>query len=164
MVRAYRQLADEMDIKFSRDDLTRSDVIALLETHLDHARTHTPVEQVFALDLEALRGPDMSFWTGRRAGLLVTMGGLRVIEAGHGEIKSMHAVEDLRGQGLGGQMLDFLMQEARSMGLTRLSLETGTQAAYTSARALYASRQFAPCGALPGYPESEWSAFMTRLL
>jgi putative acetyltransferase len=153
-----------VDIEFRRDDVTGPEVIRLLETHLAHARLHTPIEQVFALDLDGLRGGDMHFWTGWLDDDLVTMGGLRVIESHHGEIKSMHTIERLRGQGIAGRMLDFLIAEARSMDLKRMSLETGSQAAYAPARGLYASRDFAECGPLPGYPESEWSAFMTRLL
>lgn len=144
--------------------MTGQAVLGLLETHLAHALAHTPAEQVFALDLDGLRGPGMHFWTGWTGDDLVTMGGLRVIEAGHGEIKSMHTIERLRGQGIAGQMLDFLVTKASSMGLARMSLETGSQAAYAPARALYVSRGFETCGPLPGYPESEWSAFMTRLL
>lgn len=53
-----------MDIEFRRDDVTGPDVIRLLETHLAHARLHTPIEQVFALDLDGLRARDMHFWTG----------------------------------------------------------------------------------------------------
>jgi len=153
-----------VDIEFRRDDVTGPDVIRLLETHLAHARLHTPIEQVFALDLDGLRARGMHFWTGWLDDDLVTMGGLRVIEIHHGEIKSMHTIERLRGQGIAGRMLDYLIAEARNMGLKRMSLETGSQAAYAPARSLYASRDFAECGSLPGYPESEWSAFMTRLL
>lgn len=151
-------------IRFKRDDLTGGEVRDLLEVHLAHARAHTPSEQVFALDLEGLRGDDMYFWTGWQGDALVAMGGLRVIAPGHGEIKSMHTVEALRGQGIAGQMLDFIMAEAGAVGLVRVSLETGSQAAFAPARALYTSRGFEFCDPLPGYPDSAWSAFMTRAI
>ena len=153
-----------MRIEFRRDDVTEPKVIRLLETHLAHARLHTPIEQVFALDLDELRGRDMHFWTGWVGADLVTMGGWRWIEPGQGEIKSMHTMERWGGRGIAGRMLDFLIAEAGSMGFSRMSLETGSQAAYAPARGLYASRGFEACGLLPGYPQSEWSAFMTRLL
>ena len=50
-----------MDLRL--DDLRHPAVIALLQEHLDWMRRTSPPESVHALDLDALRQPDIAFWT-----------------------------------------------------------------------------------------------------
>ena len=59
---------------------------------------------------------------------------------------------------------DLLMAEARSLGFTRLSLETGAQAAFQPARTLYARAGFVECRPFQGYALDPNSVFMTRPL
>ena len=47
---------------------------------------------------------------------------------------------------------------------TRLSLETGSMAAFAPARALYAGFGFEPCGPFAHYVPDPNSVFMTRAL
>ena len=51
--------------------------------------------------------------------------------------------------------------EAGARGYRRVSLETGTTAAFAPARALYASAGFIPCGPFGDYEANATSAFMT---
>jgi putative acetyltransferase len=64
----------------------------------------------------------------------------------HAEIKSMHTAEAARGRGIGRAMLTHLLDVARGRGFRRVSLDTGTTAAFAPARALYQSAGFVPCG------------------
>ena len=50
-----------MHIKF--DDLSGPEVIEFLEEHLQHMIDVTPPESVHALDIEALRKPEIIFWS-----------------------------------------------------------------------------------------------------
>jgi putative acetyltransferase len=50
----------------------------------------------------------------------------------------MHVLAEARGSGLSRRLLDHLMAEAKAAGFARLSLETGVQAMFQPARALYA--------------------------
>ena len=50
-----------MDLRL--DDLRHPAVIALLQEHLDWMHRTSPPESVHALDLHALRQPDIAFWT-----------------------------------------------------------------------------------------------------
>lgn len=52
-----------MSLQIRHDDLTHPAVIALLREHLDSMTLHSPPESIHALDLDALRRPDISFWT-----------------------------------------------------------------------------------------------------
>ena len=45
------------------DDLTGPEIAALLQAHLDTMALHSPPESIHALDLDALRVPDVTFWT-----------------------------------------------------------------------------------------------------
>ncbi len=52
-----------MTIRIETDDLTRPQVLALLEEHLRNMYAITPAEHVFALDAGKLRAPGVVFWT-----------------------------------------------------------------------------------------------------
>ncbi len=65
-----------------------------------------------------------------------------------GELKRMYVAPDERGHGIGRALLDRLEAEARTLGLARLVLETGTRQA--EALALYRRAGFT---AIPAYGE-----------
>jgi GNAT superfamily N-acetyltransferase len=56
----------------------------------------------------------------------VACGGMRQIDAAHGEIKRMYVVPARRGTGLAPAILETLEGDARARGWTRVVLETGT--------------------------------------
>jgi putative acetyltransferase len=58
-------------------------------------------------------------------------------------------------------MLDHLLAVARGRGFRRVSLETGSMAAFSPARSLYASAGFRPCAPFGDYRPSRNSTFMT---
>jgi putative acetyltransferase len=92
----------------------------------------------------------------------VGMGAFKRLAGTHAELKSMHVLAELRGQSLARAMLNHLIAEARVVGLTRLSLETGAQPGFAAARALYTRAGFAECPAFEGYRPDPPSVFMTR--
>jgi putative acetyltransferase len=61
-------------------------------------------------------------------------------------------------------LLGHLIALARDRGMRRVSLETGTMAAFGPARALYASAGFTPCGPFGGYQPSPDNTFLTLRL
>ena len=153
-----------MVLVVAADSPVAPDVVALLERHLAFARSHSPAEAVFALPSEHLVGPDVLFFSVRDDGVLLGVGALRLLGSGHAELKSMHTAVEARGRGVGRAVVRHLLLVARENGCERVSLETGSMAAFAPARALYASEGFEPCGPFGDYPASEHSAFMTRLL
>jgi len=146
------------------DDPAQPAVRALLEAHLDDMRATSPPESVHALDVEALRGPGIDFWTLSIDGALAGCGALRALTNEHGEIKSMRTDEAQRGRGVAGALVRHLLAEARSRGMERLSLETGSQAFFAPARRLYARHGFEVCGPFGDYLLDPNSVFMTRTL
>jgi GNAT superfamily N-acetyltransferase len=59
--------------------------------------------------------------------LAIGCGGLRTLDASHGEIKRMYVIPERRGTGVSTALLTALEGEARGRGWDRLVLETGDQ-------------------------------------
>jgi putative acetyltransferase len=150
--------------EISVDDPRRPDVRALLERHLALMLSVSPPEHSFALDVDALLDPAITFCSLRADGELLGVGAIKQLDAGHAEIKSMHTSQAARGHGVGRAMLNHLLDLARSRGYRRVSLETGTMAEFGPARALYSSAGFEACGPFADYQPSEDNCFMTLAL
>lgn len=155
---------DAAAITVLRDDPLRPDVRALLDAHLRALAPTAPVGSRHALDHEALRRPEVTFWTARIDDAVVGCGALLQLTPTHGEVKSMSTAEAFRGRGVAACVLEQIVAEARACGLERLSLETGTQAFFAPAHRLYARHGFVPCGPFGQYREDPNSLFMTRTL
>jgi putative acetyltransferase len=152
------------DFVIAPDDPRADDVRALLERHLAFADANTPPEDVHALDIDALLDPAVAFFSCRVAGELLGVGALKQLDATHAEIKSMHTAEAARGRGVGRAMVEHLLAVARERGYARVSLETGSGAAFAPARSLYAGARFEYCEPFADYRLSPNSAYMTRAL
>ncbi|TQL68653.1 putative acetyltransferase [Nocardioides albertanoniae] len=131
-----------MPAHFELDDLTRPEVIRLLEEHLEDMYAASPAESVHALDLEALRAPGISFWSAWEETELVACGALKSLGDGDYELKSMRTTAAARGRGIATALLRHLVEQARSRGAGRLLLETGTEDLYEPARRLYRGNGF----------------------
>ena len=94
-------MPNAMQGEISVDDPRGRDVRALLERHLAFANTHSPPEDVHALDVSGLVDPAVTFFSFRNEGRLLAVGAIRTLDADHAELKSMHTAEEARGQGLG---------------------------------------------------------------
>ena len=146
------------------DDLTGPEIRALLEEHLRNMYELSPPESVHALDLAALRRPEITFWTAWSEGALVGCGALKELDPAHGEVKSMRTASAHRRRGVGRAMLEHIIAQARGRSYRRLSLETGSMAAFLPARRLYESFGFTYCAPFADYTDDPNSAFMTRTL
>jgi putative acetyltransferase len=151
-----------MDIRI--DDLRGPEIAGLLREHLQDMALHSPPESIHALDLEALRRPEITFWSAWQDGQLMGCCALKELEPRHGEIKSMRTAMAHRRRSVAFRLMHHLLEEADRRGYERLSLETGSMAAFAPARSLYASFGFLPCGPFADYVEDPHSVFMTRTL
>lgn len=136
-------------------------VRALLEQHVRTARAQTAVGSAHALDLDGLKAADIQFWSAWDGDTLLGVGALKQLSQSHGEIKSMHTAQANRRTGIGRAMLNHILDVARTMGMRRLSLETGSWEYFVPARALYRSQGFVECGPFGDYLADPNSIFMT---
>ena len=144
--------------------LDRPQVIALLREHLAGMAELSPPESIHALGLDALRKPDITFWSAWRGDDLLGCGALKALDAAHGEVKSMRTATTYRRSGVGNAMLRHIVDEARRRGYRRLSLETGSMAGFAPARRLYARAGFVDCAPFADYSDDPNSVFMTLAL
>jgi putative acetyltransferase len=151
-------------MKIKVDDLTGSEVISLIGEHLHGMTLHSPPESIHALGLGALKGPDITFWTVWNEEQLMGCGALKELDSQHGELKSMRTASAHLRKGVAQAMLEHIIKEARKRDYSRLSLETGSMAAFFPARKLYEKYGFVYCPPFGDYSEDPNSVFMTMEL
>ena len=148
----------------SVDDPRRPEVRALLERHLTFCLTETPPEHSFALDVDGLLDPRVTFVSYRDGDTVLGVAAIKELDASDVEVKSMHTVAAARGRGVGRALLSHLLDTATARGYRRVFLETGTTPGFAAARALYESAGFTPAGPFGGYPETGDNCFYSRSL
>jgi putative acetyltransferase len=147
------------DSPIAADDPRRPEVRALLERHLGFCLSETPPEHSFALDVDGLLDPRVTFVSYRDGDVVLGVAALKELDAGHAELKSMHTAAEARGRGVGRALLGHLLDVARTRGYRMVSLETGTTPGFAAARALYESAGFTPTGPFGGYPQTDDNTF-----
>jgi len=150
-----------MALVIVEEDPRGDDVQALLERHIALAYELTPPEDVFALDVDGLVDPAVTFFTARIDGSLVGMGAIKELDPTLGELKSMHTVEGVRRQGIGKALVEHLLGVAATRKYQRVSIETGNTDDYAAARSMYAKAGFVPCPPFGDYVNSGTSFCMT---
>ena len=142
------------------DDLSSAATGSLLALHLAGMRANSPPESVFALDLSGLKAPGVTVWTVWRDDEIVGIGALKELRDKTGELKSMRTHPDHLRTGVAAFLLDHLIDVAKSRGLKRLSLETGSGPAFEPALALYRKRGFVDGDAFSDYERSPFNQFL----
>jgi len=151
-------------MKIVVDDLSGPEIAAFLDEHVREMRSITPLESKYALDLDGLREPDITFWSVWDGATLVGCGAVKRLDAGHAELKSMRTAPPRKRSGIASLLLGHAIDEARWMGYTRLSLETGSAEFFRPARSLYEKFGFEYCDPFADYRPGPHNVFMTRSL
>jgi putative acetyltransferase len=146
------------------DDLSGPEIAELLKEHLAGMFVQSPPESVHALPIQDLRSPDITFWSVWENGKLLGCGALKELDLQHGEIKSMRTASAHLRKGVARAVVHHIIAEAKRRGYRRLSLETGSMAAFEPARQLYASCGFTYCEPFADYVLDRNSVFMTMEL
>ena len=153
-----------MELVIAPEDPMDPEVDVVIARHLAAMNDETPAAHVHALQAKRLQDPAVTLFGARRAGVLLGVAAIRRLDATHAEIKSMHTLAEARGQGVGRAMLSHLLQVAVAIGCERVSLETGTMAAFEPARTMYESAGFRPCEPFGEYTVNRYSVCMTLAL
>ncbi|MEG3845712.1 GNAT family N-acetyltransferase [Microcoleus sp. herbarium19] len=151
-------------LQIREDDLTGRKIADFLGEHLENMKEITPPESIHALDLEALRSPDITFWTAWEADELLGCGALKELDSRTGEVKSMRTAQAHRRKGIASKMLEHIIKEADRRAYDCLNLETGALPEFAPARALYTRHGFKYRGPFAEYIDDPNSVFMTKKL
>lgn len=143
------------------DDLNGPEIYELLDEHLRDMALHSPPESVHAFDIDALRRPEITFWTAWEGNELLGCGAIKELDSRHAEIKSMRTASTHLRKGVARNLLAHIISEAKSRGYKRLSLETGSPKVFEPAQKLYSSFGFTCCEPFADYVEDPYSVFMT---
>lgn len=138
----------------------QDDVRALVERLNDHLLPLSPLEFQFKMTVEQMADSETTLFVARdESGKAVGMGALKQHGPELGEVKRMYTVPEVRGQRVGRQLLERIIDLARQRNLPIVMLETGTGDGMAEAHRLYTRYGFMPRGPFLDYPDSEWSAF-----
>lgn len=151
-------------LQIREDDLTGKKIADLLREHLENMYEITPPESVHALDLEALRSPDITFFSAWEGDELLGCGALKELDSRTGEVKSMRTAKAHCRRGVASKILEHIIKEASRRGYDCLNLQTGAKVEFAPARALYTRYGFEYRGPFAGYIDDPNSVFMTKKL
>jgi putative acetyltransferase len=148
----------------SRADFADPRLAAFLQAHLDDLAPTAPPESRHALDLSALASPRVRMWVVVDDAGIVGTAALARLDEAHEELKSMRTEPRARGRGVARALLEHALDDARSRGVERVSLETGSMEFFAPARALYVRAGFVRCAPFGSYVDDPLSTFLTKEL
>ena len=153
-----------MEIVIRTEKSLTDELAQVLQAHWLFCTSSTPIEHVYALNASKLFSPDITVFGARINGELIGVGAMRKLDVVHAELKSMHTLAKSRGLGVGKAIVAHIEDFARSSGIERISLETGTNEAFKHARELYKTLGYKGCEAFGDYVLSEDNMCMTKLI
>ena len=151
-----------MNWRIFEDELDHGDVRSLLDQHFAEMRAGSPPEACHVLPIDGLKAPEIRFFTLREDGVLLGCGALKRLADDHGEVKSMRTADAALGRGVGKALLAHIVASARSEGMARLSLETGSTDQFAAANRLYERAGFARTGPFGDYADTPFTRFFTK--
>jgi len=140
--------------------LDHPDVINLLSEHQDRMAEHSPEKSRHVLDVKALQGVGITFWSLWDGDELMGCVALKQWSRQLGELKSMKTSPAYIRRGVGNHLLKHVIAVAKQRGYQQLKLETGSMAYFEPARQLYKKMGFIDCGPFGDYVTDPSNVFM----
>ncbi|MEM9738377.1 MAG: GNAT family N-acetyltransferase [Pseudomonadota bacterium] len=140
------------------------DIQKLIAIHRAFCDAVSPETACFAVTTDSPELDRFRYWLAMGNEKAIGCIGLNCLDDTHGEVKTMHVLQEARGTGAGDALIEHLVAQARRSGLARLSLETGTSEDFAPSRRLYERHGFEACAPLAEYKEHPFSHFMTLAL
>jgi putative acetyltransferase len=141
------------------DDLTSTQSRELIAFHLAGMSESVPPGAVF-LGLADLQQPEVTVWSAWEDTRIASIGALKILPDGTGEIKSMRTHPDFVGRGAGATILKTIIKAATARDLRRLSLETGSGSAFEAPLAFYQKFGFKKGASYSTYQQTEFNHFL----
>ena len=125
----------------------------LLTKHFVELRSVSPEGSTHVLDIPGLKDPTIKFWSLWDEGELVGCGALKLLDKEHGEFKSIRVADKFRKNGMGEKIISHLIDQAKQIGIKKLSTETGAGEFFSPARKLFKKCGFETCKPFAHYKE-----------
>ncbi len=109
----------------------------LLKKHFIELRSVSPAGSTHVLDIDGLKDPTIKFWSLWENNKLIGCGALKFLEKDHGEFKSIRVADEFRKKGIGERIINHLIEEAKKLEISKLSIETGAGEFFAPARKLF---------------------------
>lgn len=123
------------------DDLLDPQAQDLIAFHLAGMAENVPPGATF-LGLTELKRPEVTVFSAWEDNKIASVGALKQLDDGTGEIKSMRTHPDFADRGAGAVILRAIIDAGKARGLRRLSLQTGSGPAFEAAIGLYKKSGF----------------------
>ena len=151
-------------LKSIEGNFENPDVNQLLLKHFVELKAASPEGSAHVLDIQGLKEQSIRFWSLWEKEKLIGCGALKFLEKDHGEFKSIRIHDEFRNKGFGIKIINHLIDEAKKLGIKRISIETGAGKFFEPARKLFKKCNFIPCKPFAHYKEDENSIYLTKLI
>ncbi len=136
----------------------------LLKKHFIELRSVSPEGSAHVLNIEGLKDNSIQFWSFWENDELLGCGALKFLDKEHGEFKSIRLAKKYRKKGNGIRLIKKLIEEAKKLGVKKISLETGAGKFFKPARKLFESYGFKKCKPFAHYKEDDNSVYMSLVI
>ena len=133
----------------------------LLKKHFIELRSVSPEGSTHVLDIDGLKDKSIKFWSLWDNNQLIGCGALKFLEKNHGEFKSIRVADKFRRSGIGEKIIKHLIEEAKKLEISKLSIETGAGDFFSPARKLFSKFGFKKCMPFAHYKEDPNSCYYT---
>ena len=151
-------------LKSIEGNFDNPEVNQLLKKHFIELRAASPEGSAHVLDIPGLKVKSIKFWSLWIDDQLMGCGALKFLDQNHGEFKSIRIHDDFKGKGNGIKIINHLIEEAKKLSITRISIETGAGKFFAPARKLFDNCGFKPCAPFAHYKKDVNSFYLTKLL
>ena len=151
-------------LKSIEGNFENPEVNELLTKHFIELRAASPEGSAHVLDIPGLKVSSIKFWSLWQNGKLLGCGALKFLDKKHGEFKSIRVHDNFRNKGNGIKVIEHLIDEARKLGINKISIETGAGKFFEPARKLFKRCNFEPCKPFAHYKEDINSIYLTKLI
>ena len=148
-------------MKSIEGNFENSEVNELLNKHFIELRSVSPEGSAHVLDIEGLKVKSIKFWSLWDNNELIGCGALKFLEKNHGEFKSIRVADKFRRSGIGEKIIEHLIEEAKKLEISKLSIETGAGDFFIPARKLFSKFGFKKCIPFAHYKEDPNSCYFT---
>ena len=148
-------------MKSIENNFENPEVNDLLKKHFIELRSVSPAGSTHVLDIPGLKIPSIKFWSLWENDELVGCGALKFLDDNHGEFKSIRIADKFRKNGIGEKIINHLIEEAKKLGILKLSIETGAGDFFLPARRLFYKFGFEECSPFAHYKEDPNSCYYT---